>query len=73
MISGVGFDISTADTSRNVEEYLLQNLRQRREEVSGVNVDEEMVNMIRFEQSFGAASRYIQVLNDLTADLLRLI
>jgi flagellar hook-associated protein 1 len=73
VISGVGFDISTADTSRNVEEYLLQNLRQRREEVSGVNVDEEMVNMIRFEQSFGAASRYIQVLNDLTADLLRLI
>ncbi len=73
LISDVGFEISTADASRNVEEYLLQNLEQRREEASGVNVDEEMVNMIRFEQSFAAASRYIQVLNDLSDDLLSLI
>lgn len=73
VISDVGFEISTADASRNVEEYLYENLEQRREEASGVNVDEEMVNMIRFEQSFAAAAKYIQVLNELSADLLSLI
>jgi len=73
IISDVGFDISTASTTRDVEEFLLQNLEERREQASGVNVDEEMVNMIRFEQAFSAASRYIQVLNELSADILSLI
>lgn len=73
VVSDVGFEISSASTARDVEEFLLQNLEQRREETSGVNVDEELVDMIRFEQSFSAASRYIQVLNDLSADILSLI
>jgi flagellar hook-associated protein 1 len=73
VVSDVGFEISTASTARDVEDFLLQNLEQRREETSGVNIDEELVDMIRFEQSFTAASRYIQVLNDLSADILALI
>jgi flagellar hook-associated protein FlgK len=73
VVSDVGFEISTASTARDVEEFLLQNLEQRREQISGVSIDEELVEMIRFEQSFAAASRYIQVLNDLSADILSLI
>ncbi len=73
VVSDVGFEISTASTARDVEEFLLQNLKQRREETSGVNIDEELVDMIRFEQSFSAASRYIQVLNELSRDLLSII
>ncbi len=73
VISGVGFDISTAGSTRDVEEFLLQNLETRREQTSGVNVDEELVDMVRFEQAFGAASRYIQVLNELSQEVLNLI
>ena len=73
VVSDVGFEISTATASSEVELYLLQNLESRREQASGVNVDEEMVDMVRFEQSFGAASRYIQVLNELSQEVLRLI
>lgn len=73
VVSDVGFDISTASTAYDVEAFLLQNLEQRREETSGVNVDEELVDMIRYEQSFAAASRYIQVLNQLSGDLMNLI
>jgi len=73
VVSGVGFDISQAGASREVGEFLLQNLQTRREEISGVNVDEELVQMVRFEQSFGAASRYIQVLNELSDEILTLI
>ena len=73
VVSDVGFEISTASATRDVEEFLLQNLESRREQASGVNVDEELVQMIRFEQSFNAASRYIQVLNDLQQEILSLI
>ena len=55
--------------ARDVGEYVVASLDQRRAELSGVNVDEELIEMMRFEQSFAAASRYIQVINDLN-DLL---
>ena len=72
-ISGVGFEISQAGSSREIGYFLLQNLETRREETSGVNVDEELVDMVRYEQSFNAASRFIQVLNELSDEILSLI
>jgi flagellar hook-associated protein 1 FlgK len=33
--------------------------------VSGVNVDEEMMDMIQFQQSYQAISRYITVLDEM--------
>jgi flagellar hook-associated protein 1 FlgK len=45
----------------------------RRQEVSGVNVDEELVDMIRYEQSYSAAARYIQVIQQLQDTVLSLI
>jgi flagellar hook-associated protein FlgK len=73
VVSGVGFEISTAGATRDVEEFLLENLENRRFQTSGVNVDEELVEMVRFEQNFNAASRYIRVLNDLQQEILNLI
>jgi len=73
VVSDVGFEISTSSATRDVEEFLLQNLESRREQASGVNVDEELVDMVRFEQNFNAASRYIQVLNDLQQEIMSLI
>jgi flagellar hook-associated protein FlgK len=72
-ISGVGFEISQAGSSREIGYFLLQNLETRREETSGVNIDEELVDMVRYEQSFNAASRFIQVLNELSDEILSLI
>ena len=46
---------------------------ERREQISGVNVDEELVNMIQHEQAFGAASRFIQVVNSLNDEVLNLL
>jgi flagellar hook-associated protein FlgK len=73
VVSDVGFEISTTASTRDVEQFLLDNLESRREQTSGVNVDEELVNMVRFEQSFNAASRFIQVLSQLSDELLNLI
>jgi len=73
VVSDVGFEISTASSTYDVETFLLDNLESRREQTSGVNVDEELVNMVKFEQSFAAASRYIQVLNELSGEILNLI
>ena len=73
LVGNVGFKLSSTANSREVEGYLMSNLELRREQVSGVNIDEELVKMIEFEQNFQAASRYIQVVNDIHNDLLQII
>jgi flagellar hook-associated protein 1 FlgK len=73
MVGNVGFDISSAQNAQSVEEFLAYSLAMRREQVSGVNLDEEMVRMIQFEQAFAIAAQYIQVVNDINDEILSLV
>ncbi|GBD00116.1 Flagellar hook-associated protein 1 [bacterium HR17] len=47
-----------------------QFLLDRRDSVSGVSIDEEMVDLMRFQQAYIAAARVIQVVDNLVNDLL---
>ncbi len=73
LVGDVGFKLSNTANAQEVETYLMSNLEQRREQISGVNVDEELVKMIEFEQSYQAASRFIQVVNDIHDDLMSIL
>jgi flagellar hook-associated protein FlgK len=72
-VTGVGLEISSATNARDVDQLMFDSLTAQREQVSGVDVDEELVHMIRFEQAFGAAARYIQTVNDTNAELMQLL
>jgi len=73
IVGSVGVDISGAVSSQESESFLLQTLQTRRDQVSGVNVDEEMVKLIEQEQAFTAASQYIRVISELTNELMNLV
>jgi flagellar hook-associated protein 1 FlgK len=73
IVGGVGFAIDSTQNARQVEQTLFDSLQSRREQTSGVNMDEELVNMLQFQQSFTAASRYITVVNATNDDILRMI
>ena len=73
VVGKVGFEVASTQNALEVENVLMESLVTRREQISGVNVDEELVNMIEFEQAFAAASQFIQVVNGLNDDLLRLV
>jgi flagellar hook-associated protein FlgK len=73
LVSGVGFAIDSTQNARGVEQTLFDSLQSRREQTSGVNTDEELVNMLQFQQAFTAASRFITVVNSTNDDLLRMI
>jgi flagellar hook-associated protein FlgK len=72
-VGGLGFDIESATNARDVEQFLTDTLTTRREQISGVNIDEELVNMIQFQQSYSAAARYITVVNATSEEVMRLI
>lgn len=73
LVGGVGFDMEAATNAREVEQFLTDTLNTRREQISGVNIDEELVNMIQFQQSYSAAARYITVVNATSEEVLRLL
>ena len=40
--------------------------------MSGVNIDEEMVDLLKFQQAFEAASRFVSVVNEINQTLTNL-
>lgn len=46
------------------EDTLLNELETKRQSVSGVSLDEEMTNMIKFNHGFSAASRFITTIDE---------
>ncbi|MFT7678155.1 MAG: flagellar hook-associated protein FlgK [Planctomycetota bacterium] len=72
-VSDVGSSVSTVETRLVTEISLNESLQARREAVSGVNVDEELVDLIRFEQAFTASARFLSVVQQLGDTLLQLL
>jgi flagellar hook-associated protein 1 FlgK len=46
---------------RDFEESLINQLNEVRDSISGVNLDEEMVNLIKYQHAFEAASKLIAI------------
>jgi flagellar hook-associated protein 1 FlgK len=72
-VGDIGFEVVATESAAATEESLVESLKARRSELAGVNVDEELVEMIRFEQAFAASARFIQVVQELQDTVLRLI
>ena len=70
---GVAMELSSARDAAESEEFLRASLESRRDQVSGVNVDEELARMIEAQQAYSAAGEYLRVVNDLTGELLNIL
>ncbi|MCL6577618.1 flagellar basal body rod C-terminal domain-containing protein, partial [Kyrpidia sp.] len=42
----------------------------KRQSVSGVSIDEEMANMIRFQQAYGASARMVTAIDQMLDKLI---
>lgn len=64
----------TKDTlnSLNSTKLINQQLNSQRDSVIGVNLDEEAVNLIKFQKAFEAASRIVNTSNDILGTLVNL-
>jgi len=69
----VGFEAALTDNALSASQSVLDSLQQRQASISGVNVDEELVDMVAYEQSFNAAAQYLSVVNQLGDELMQLI
>ncbi len=73
LVSNIGVRAREANTSRDAQEALLHHVETKREAISGVNLDEEAANMLRFQQMYQASSRLITTANTMFETLLNAV
>ena len=64
-IAEVGTRTNAAEINYNAANALWEQSKARREEISGVNLDEEAANLIKFQQAYEASAQVIAVANEL--------
>jgi flagellar hook-associated protein 1 len=65
MIGKLAVDAQQANRLMNNSEVLRQSVEERRQSISGVSLDEEMTNMIKFQHAYNAAARNITVIDEM--------
>ncbi|MBI4280110.1 MAG: flagellar hook-associated protein FlgK [Armatimonadetes bacterium] len=71
MVARVGVEARDAERQVSNQELLLNQLKQRREAASGVSLDEEMTNMLRYQRAYEAAARMVSAVDEMLQILLR--
>ncbi|MBS1258689.1 MAG: hypothetical protein MAG551_01751 [Candidatus Scalindua arabica] len=66
--------VEAAEKASEKESYnlLLTNLENRRQEIAGVSIEEEMINTIRFQQAFQASARFVSVVSEMSKILMQI-
>lgn len=70
MVGRIGEDAATADTSLKAAEAMKVQSENWFDSVSGVSLDEEAANLIRFQQSYAASARILSTAQDLFNTIL---
>jgi len=69
-LADVGADVQGLTEQHDTNQVLFDRLDQQRQSISGVDSNEEMVNLLKYQRMFQIASKYINVLNDAYNELL---
>jgi flagellar hook-associated protein 1 FlgK len=67
----IGTDEQGATQQSEIGQAMLHQLENSRDAYSGVSLDEEATDLIRFQRAYQAAARYVSVIDQLTEDLIR--
>jgi len=73
LVSEVGVLTQQVNTNLEVDTSLLNSAQARRESISGVNLDEEAADLIRYQQAYQALSRIVQTSQTLFESLLSVV
>ena len=74
LITELAGESGRAENTLATQELVLESLEAKRESESGVNVDEELLQMEQFQQLYQVAGRYLQTMqevNDILLDMVR--
>jgi flagellar hook-associated protein 1 FlgK len=72
LVMSLGLEAQEAGNQETFYQGLVEQLTQMRDAVSGVSLDEELTNLIKFQRAYQAAARLVSVADELYQTLLSL-
>ena len=70
MIVDLGVQTSVAIRNQDIQAVISTQVDAAREAVAGVNLDEEMTNMLSFQHAYSAASRMVTAIDETLDQLI---
>jgi flagellar hook-associated protein 1 FlgK len=70
LVTNMGLDAQDAGNQETFYQGMVDQLSQMRDSVSGVNLDEELTNLVKFQRSYQAAAKLISTADELYQTLL---
>lgn len=73
MAANVGNMLSEATNEQQVQQGAVAQAQNLRQQISGVDLNQEAITLIEFQRAYDANSRLISVLDQITADVINMI
>jgi len=70
-VGRIGVAANQANVSRDSQQIIYEDTVAANDEVSGVNLDEEAANMVRYQQAYQAAAQVIRITQEIFDSLIR--
>lgn len=72
-ISKVGYDAHFTKTSLETQNDFIDSLTEKRDSVSGVSIDEEVILMMKYQRSFQAGARLASVIDEMLQSMINMV
>jgi flagellar hook-associated protein 1 FlgK len=72
LVSSAGVDASLAKSSASYYASLVEQLDARRQQTSGVNLDEEAINLVKYQKTYQAAAKILTITDQLFTTLMNM-
>lgn len=73
LVTAIGSRVQESEYLRESQSKVVQSLQNQQDSASAVSLDEEMVNLTKYEQGYQAAAKVVNTVNDLMITVLELI
>jgi flagellar hook-associated protein 1 FlgK len=72
-LGNIGQAAADAERSLSHETSVMTQLQNQHEQVSGVSIDEEMMNLVKFQLGYNAAAKMVSVAEEMLVELLKMV
>jgi flagellar hook-associated protein FlgK len=73
LVNDVGIQVATWTNTQKADDAVLSSLKDQRDAVSGVNLDEEAANLLKYQQLYSASTKVLQTGNQMFNTLLAIM
>lgn len=73
LVSDVGIDAQSAQMNYDHQTAMALSLDNYRESISGVSLDEEMVNLVKFQHAYDAAAKLISAVDEMMNTVMNMV